>query len=176
MTHDRVRIAAGDVFVTGRDVEITTVLGSCVAACVRDPVAGIGGMNHFMLPDDAQLDNPISTRYGVHAMELLLGALVRRGALRDRIELKLFGGANALGLSDVGARNAEFALAFAEREGLRVAAHDLAGARGRRLAYRPRSGVALVGYLRDAAEALAGDRRELARVADVGTGSIELFD
>jgi chemotaxis protein CheD len=95
---------------------LTTILGSCVAACMRDAVAGVGGMNHFLLPG---ADGAQGLRYGVQSMELLVNALLRRGARRERIEVKLFGGARMMrGLTDVGSQNAAFATAFVRDEGL----------------------------------------------------------
>src|ERR1700712_2905807 len=93
------------------DVMLSTLLGSCVAMCLRDPVAGVGGMNHFLLPGaDAESDGTCSVRYGAHAMELLVNGLLAQGGRRARLEAKLFGGARMLaGLTDLGARNAQFA-------------------------------------------------------------------
>lgn len=125
-------------------VVLTTILGSCVAACIRDPVSGVGGMNHFLLPGDGA--GPVSgdpERYGVHAMELLVNALLKSGAQRRNLEIKLFGGAKTMsGLADIGAQNAAFALRFAERERLTIAGTCLGGERGRRLQYAPVSGRA----------------------------------
>ena len=123
---------------------LSTLLGSCVAACMRDPVAGVGGMNHFLLPGaSGQSTTGAAERYGVHAMELLVNALLSRGAQRNRLEVKLFGGAATVsGLSDVGAQNARFAKEFIDRERLMLASECLGGQRGRRLQYWPVSGRA----------------------------------
>ena len=107
----RMHVVQGEQFVTtDPEVVLTTLLGSCVAACMRDPVAGVGGMNHFLLPGgrSSSADRQ-AERHGVHAMELLVNALLQRGARRDRLEAKLFGGARLIdGLTDVGRQNAEF--------------------------------------------------------------------
>ena len=123
---------------------LATLLGSCVAACLHDPVAGIGGMNHFLLPGDAGGgERSHAERYGVHAMELLVNALLARGATRSRLEAKLFGGASTMqGLSDIGAMNAAFAKRFLQRETIRITSECLGGARGRRIQYWPVSGRA----------------------------------
>ncbi len=123
---------------------MSTLLGSCVAACMRDPIAGVGGMNHFLLPgDDGRGTNPDSMRHGVHAMELLVNALLRQGARRERLEAKLFGGANLMrGLTDVGAMNAAFAESFLKREGIMHTGGSLGGDRGRRIQFWPISGRA----------------------------------
>ena len=108
---------------------LATLLGSCVAACLHDPVAGIGGMNHFLLPGDAGGgERSHAERYGVHAMELLVNALLARGAARSRLEAKLFGGASTMqGLSDIGAMNAAFAKRFLQRETIRITSECLGG-------------------------------------------------
>ena len=117
------------------DAVLTTVLGSCVAACMRDPVAGLGGMNHFLLPGEQDVDAVgDAQRYGAHAMELLVNALLARGAQRGRLEVKLFGGARMLkGLTDVGAANAAFAEGYLRREGLAYSGGSLRGDQARRV-------------------------------------------
>lgn len=142
----RIQIIQGDyVVVDNPDMVVATLLGSCVAACLRDPVAGIGGMNHFLVPDDREDES-----YGVHLMELLVNGLMRRGARRERLEAKLFGGARMmLGLSDVGARNAEFAHRFLKNEGIRFAGGSLGGAQGRRIQFWPVSGRARQSFIQD---------------------------
>src|SRR5262249_19029290 len=101
---------------TSPDVMLTTVLGSCVAACMRDPAAGVGGMNHFLLPGVLAGEGADLER-GVHAMELLINALLQAGARRDRLEAKLFGGARMMkNLSDIGAKNSVFASEFLRQE------------------------------------------------------------
>ncbi|HRK64571.1 MAG TPA: chemotaxis protein CheD [Terricaulis sp.] len=125
-----------------RDVTLTTVLGSCVAACMRDPVSGVGGMNHFLLPGDLAgcKDN---LERGVHAMELLINALLRAGAKRDRLEAKLFGGARMMkNLSDIGAKNAAFAVSFLRQEGIACHSESLGGEQARRIRYAPVTGRA----------------------------------
>src|ERR1044071_2921722 len=100
---------------------LTTILGSCVAACLRDPVAGVGGMNHFLLPGsvDAMAQGGDMSRYGVHLMELLINGLLKQGARRDRLEAKIFGGAKTIAsFSNVGQQNAEFATRFLRDEGI----------------------------------------------------------
>ncbi len=130
---------------------LVTLLGSCVSACLHDPVAGLGGMNHFLLPG-AEAGGRGGESLGVHAMELLVNALLVRGASRSRLVAKLFGGADTMrGLSDVGARNAAFASAFLAREGVHVASECLGGARGRKLQFWPASGRARRSFMAAAA-------------------------
>ncbi len=125
-------------------VVISTLLGSCVAACIRDPVACVGGMNHFLLPGfDENSRGQEAERYGVHLMELLVNGLLQKGARRDRLEAKLFGGARTVeGLSDIGARNASFAEIFLKNEGINYIGGSLGGDAGRRLQFWPVSGRA----------------------------------
>ena len=130
------------------DVVLTTILGSCVAACIRDPVSGIGGMNHFLLPGGEHGKTADAERYGVHAMELLLNALLAEGASRRNLEAKIFGGAKTIaGRSDVGSLNADFAAQFLRREQITIVSECLRGAMGRRVQYWPVSGRARRSFL-----------------------------
>ncbi|HEX2593839.1 MAG TPA: chemotaxis protein CheD [Rhizomicrobium sp.] len=138
-----VQLTQGDMHVTGEANEVlTTILGSCIAACIRDRDLGIGGMNHFLLPEgDAQ--GTEAQRYGVYAMELLINAILSRGARRDRLEAKLFGGANVLaGVTSIGTRNAAFAREFLSDEGIAVIGGNVGGTSPRRILYWPHSGRA----------------------------------
>lgn len=124
------------------DTEMTTVLGSCIAACLFDPFQKIGGMNHFLLPgNDPTAGNNV--RYGAHSMEQLINAMLRAGAHRNRLEVQLFGGANVVqGLSRIGDSNATFARDFVRREGFLLREEDTGGRLGRRLRFRPATGIA----------------------------------
>lgn len=123
---------------------ISTVLGSCVAACVYDPVTRVGGMNHFLLPGNPDRGgSDQSRRYGVFLMEKLLNAMFEKGALRKRIQVKLFGGAQVLDArSDTGRKNSEFATNFVRNEGLELVTTSLGGLQGRRIEFEPYSGKA----------------------------------
>ncbi|MEJ0096641.1 MAG: chemotaxis protein CheD [Methylocella sp.] len=149
----RIHIIQGEYNVSDdSNVMLTTLLGSCVAACLRDPVAGVGGMNHFLLPGQEAMGQEATgqgsqgseaERYGVHLMELLVNGLLRRGARRERLEGKLFGGARTRdGLADIGAMNAGFAERFLEHEGIRLIGGSLRGDHGRRIQFWPVSGRA----------------------------------
>ena len=145
----RVNIVQGE-FTVSDDPQavLTTLLGSCVAACIRDPVSGVGGMNHFLLPGGEVGSSKESERLGVHLMELLLNGLMRQGAHRDRLEAKVFGGARMMsGLSDIGAKNAEFAKRFLAYEGIKIISGDTGGQQGRRIQFWPVSGRALQSYI-----------------------------
>jgi len=138
-----VQVTQGETYVTSSGQEVlTTVLGSCIAACIRDPVAGIGGMNHFLLAQGHGEDSG-ARRYGINAMELLINGLLARGAARARLQAKLFGGAAVIaGLSDVGAGNAEFARRYLEAEDIALAGGDTGGTLPRRIQYWPLTGRA----------------------------------
>ena len=140
------KVLPGEYHISQEDIAIVTVLGSCVAACIRDPGNGIGGMNHFMLPDAASQDALTSepARYGTYAMEVLINQLVKAGARRSALQAKVFGGANVIpGMTQVsvGQRNADFVLDFLKTEGIPVIARDLQDVCPRKVAFFPRSGV-----------------------------------
>lgn len=144
-TAKRVHIIQGEYkVVSDPDVVLTTILGSCVAACLRDPVAGVGGMNHFLLPGSGNaLSGGDATRYGVHLMELLINGLLKKGARRERLEAKVFGGAKTIAtFSNVGEQNAAFAMQFLKDEGISVVSSSTGGDHGRKLEYWPISGRA----------------------------------
>jgi chemotaxis protein CheD len=142
-TSGQLHLVQGEHAVTGDGkVALTTILGSCVAACMRDPRAGVGGMNHFLLPG-ALGDKREGIERGVHAMELLINALLQAGARRDRLEAKLFGGARMMkNLSDIGAQNAAFAIDFLKQERITNQGGSLGGEQARRVRYWPVSGRA----------------------------------
>jgi chemotaxis protein CheD len=142
----RMNIIQGEYkVVSDPDVVLTTILGSCVAACLRDPVAGVGGMNHFLLPGSADqvASGGDATRYGVHLMELLINGLLKQGARRDRLEAKIFGGAKTIStFSNVGEQNARFATQFLTDEGIPIVGSSTGGEAGRKLEFWPISGRA----------------------------------
>lgn len=148
------KILPGEYYVTQRDMVLVTVLGSCVTACIRDRQSGIGGMNHFMLPDARpDQDDPVSlsARYGAYAMEVLINSLISLGAQRALLEAKLFGGGNVLPgmtMMNIGQRNADFALRFLDAERIRVVARDLIDVYPRKVYFFPKTGKVLVKKLR----------------------------
>jgi len=168
-----VKLLPNEFYVTEHNLMLTTLLGSCVAACLRDPVAGIGGMNHFMLPESGDAFSPASAsiRYGAYAMELLINELLKAGACRRRLEAKVFGGGAVLSVMQqtrIGQRNADFVLQYLDVEGIPIRARDLNGTHARRINYFPLTGQAMVRKLspRQRGEALVA-RRELAVVASL---------
>lgn len=134
------------------DVMMVTTLGSCVAACVYDPAAAVGGMNHFLLPDVPETETgtaDAASRYGSVAMERLINEILSRGGRRSRLEVKVFGGARVIDSSlDVGRRNAAFVLDYLRREGLTLTGQDLGGTSARRVHYFPHDGRAMRKLLR----------------------------
>jgi chemotaxis protein CheD len=142
------KLMPGEYYVTGRDMVLVTVLGSCVAACIRDSDSGLGGMNHFMLPDsDSNEPVSASARYGTYAMEVLINHLLKQGARREKLQAKVFGGGNVLpGLiqSNVGHKNAAFVTRYLGTERIRITARDLADVHPRKVYYFPATGKVLV--------------------------------
>jgi chemotaxis protein CheD len=127
-----VKVFPGEFYVTNKSDEVlVTILGSCVSACIRDPRLGIGGMNHFMLAEgEAQSwgGDAKSTRYGNFAMEKLVNELIKAGASRNSLEIKVFGGGNVTDTRNaIGTQNADFVMKYLDTEGLNCAAQDLGG-------------------------------------------------
>ncbi len=172
------KVLPGEYYVARPGECVATVLGSCVAACVRDPRLGIGGMNHFMLPEDSsggqspwmQPGAGMATRYGSHAMNRLIDDLLQLGALEEHLEFKLFGGGRILpAMTDVGAANVRFVRDYVARHGYRVLAEDLGDVCPRRVVFFPGSGRVLLKRLRRMEGDAIGDR-ELALLKDLGDG------
>lgn len=151
-----VKLLPSEYYVTASGTVLSTVLGSCVAACLHDREAGVAGMNHFMLPDDGESasgtrDAAESMRYGGYAMDVLIRELVRAGARRDRLQAKVFGGGAVLAnmtTLNIGDRNADFVLRYLRAERIEVAAQDLRGPHARRVCFVPATGKAIVRKLR----------------------------
>ncbi|HWW04619.1 chemoreceptor glutamine deamidase CheD [Collimonas sp.] len=189
-----VKLLPNEYYVTPDDMVLSTVLGSCVAACVRDSTAGVGGMNHFMLPDDGgaggssgsgsgSTGGSASMRYGAYAMEMLLNELLKAGARRERLEAKVFGGGAVLAnmtMLNIGDRNADFVLRYLQMEQVRVTAQDLRGSLPRRISYFPRSGKVMVRKLHRINEAVQVQRDEQQLVQTLAQqpvrSKVELFN
>ncbi len=182
---DAAKISPGEYYFTDKHMVIVTVLGSCVSACVRDSITGIGGMNHFMLPDSANADkdSPVSEsmRYGSYAMEVLINQLLRNGARRENLEAKIFGGGNVLKsftTTNVGIRNASFVKKFLKDERIRVIGEDLLDVFPRKVYFFPKTGKVLVKKLRQLNNNTLFEREEAyaskLKTNDVG-GEIDLF-
>lgn len=179
---DAVKIQPGEYYVTGRDMVLVTVLGSCVAACIRDRQTGIGGMNHFMLPDNVGVSPVgIAGRYGTYAMELMINQMLKSGARRSNLEAKVFGGGNVLRgftVGNVGQRNAEFVIDYLKTESIALAAQDLLDIYPRKVYYFPATGRTLVKKLRSVHNDTIIQREQQyisrIRASDI-QGDVELF-
>ena len=149
------RLLPGEYYVTVNDEGVYTTLGSCISACIRDRVTGVGGMNHFMLPASADADGwkstslSAATRYGNFAMEHLINVILKNGGQRHNLEVKLFGGGRILqNMTDVGMRNIVFVRDYIQTEGLRVVAEDVGDIYPRMVVYFPATGKVRVKRLR----------------------------
>lgn len=178
-----VKVGPGEYHVSGEEeTVIATVLGSCISACIRDPAARVGGLNHFMLPssvDGGWGKAAASLRYGNFAMERLVNDLLARGAHRSRMEVKVFGGARLGASTDsVGQRNIDFIDAYLQAEGMRPVARHLGGTRARSIVYQPVIGRAFMRLLPDPAEAISAQEGRLRRhlANRPVAGSIEIFE
>ncbi|WP_462157032.1 chemoreceptor glutamine deamidase CheD [Pseudoalteromonas sp. GB56] len=177
------KVLPGEFYVTKQDELISTVLGSCISACIYDPVMGIGGMNHFMLPTSLKFDeiDPDNTdcRYGNWAMEILLNEIIKNGGSRKNLKVKLFGGGKIIrAMTDVGVGNIRFANAYVKEEGLNLVAHDVGGPWPRKIIFHPESGSVKMKKL----QTMHNDtiqKRELKYLHDIETQEtstdIELF-
>ena len=178
-----VKLFSGDYYVTNKPNEmIVTILGSCVAACMRDPVTQIGGMNHFLLPDSPDLSLKGSSegaRYGAYAMEQLINGIIKLGGNKNRLEVKVFGGGNVIESSAmIGSRNAEFVRNFLKTEGLKIVKEDLGDTYPRRLRYYPDTGKVMLMKLRRKEDySVVDTEQKFAKVLKDKPveGSIELF-
>jgi chemotaxis protein CheD len=177
-----VKVLPGEFFVSDEDIVITTVLGSCVAACLWDRQARIGGMNHFMLPGDGGETDALGLagRYGVFAMEQLINEMIKRGGRKANFEAKVFGGGQVLRhmtTINIGERNAQFVEQFLRTEGIRIGARDLLDVHPRRVAFFPATGRAMCKKLAQADTTLiAAEQQYNARLAATRVaGDVELF-
>lgn len=152
------KLLPGDYYVTKDSEMITTVLGSCVSACIRDRVLGIGGMNHFMLPEtsSSRLNSReeavvgSALRYGNYAMEHLINTILQFGGKRKNLEVKLFGGGKVIAtLGDVGSRNIAFVLDYVDTEALDLVSQDMGDIYPRKVNYYPQSGRVRMKKIKD---------------------------
>lgn len=178
------RIRPGEYKVTREHMMLVTILGSCVAACIRDPILGIGGMNHFLLPESN--DNSFNgvadegTRYGNYAMELLINDMLKMGCKKERFEIKVFGGAHVGNMNvSVGKDNADFILKYMEQEGLKISSHDLGGNRARKIHFFPDTGrVSRFLFQATSQSRVTEQEQQFKKTLEKphDTGDVELFD
>lgn len=178
------KVLPGEHYVTGDpDAMLVTTLGSCVAACIRDPIVGVGGMNHFMFPESKEEgmgQTSAARRYGNYAMETLINDVLKLGGQRNRLEVKIFGGANVIRSSfKVGNDNVNFVRSYLQREGFPIAGEDVGKDLPRRIHYFPVSGKVFRLFLRRSVDATIFNeefqrRKKAKEVADLA-GEVELF-
>ena len=168
MNSDAVYIAQGDEMVSNVEgLLITTVLGSCISICLWDPEQRIGGMNHLLLPELKQNGSALNTA-GAIAMERLINQMVKLGAERARLRAKLFGGSSMLsGMTDIGARNAEFGRSYLASEGIPCDNESVGGTQARKLRFWPTSGSVMQKFVQEAPELVAP--------VNVAENDVELF-
>lgn len=182
------KILPGEFYVSTNGEMIVTLLGSCISACVRDSKRGIGGMNHFMLPEQGEHSttqwggDPLThaSRYGNWAMEYLINEILKRGGSRQNLEVKLFGGGQMIAsMSDVGQRNILFAYDYLAREGLSVTASDVGNSVARKVLYFPDTGAVKVRRIKQMKnDVLLQREREYQRTVssnESASGSVDLF-
>lgn len=179
-----IKLYTGDWHLSRSDANemLVTILGSCIAACVRDPLIGVGGMNHFLLPegDHTSNDYGLATRFGVNAMEELFNAIYKAGGQRARLEVKVFGGGNVTQNSkQIGSSNAQFIRKYLKDEGFEIASSDLEGNAPRRIHYMPDTGKVMMRKLQPSEDkAVILEEQEFAQslVKEQPTnGSVDLF-
>ncbi len=181
------KILPGEYYVTTENELVTTVLGSCISACIRDKESGIGGMNHFMLPEttkerlvngaEAIVGN--AARYGNYAMEHLINMILSNGGKRKNLEVKLFGGGKVIPtLGDIGMQNINFALEYVDTEALKLVSQDLGDIYPRKVVYFPKTGKVRMKKIKHMHNETLAARERLYRssIKDVPVVSdIELF-
>jgi chemotaxis protein CheD len=178
--YDAVKVLPGEYFVSSDDIVIMTVLGSCIAACLWDGRARVGGINHFMLPDGDVTDG--SGRYGSFAMELLINEMIKLGARRETMQAKVFGGAQVMAgftSMNVGERNTAFVMEYLSTERIPVISQDVLDIHPRKVCFFPVTGKALVKRLAHShPETLAVEERRgnaLFVAKSNAGGSVDLF-
>lgn len=176
-----VKVLPGEYFVTGENMVICTVLGSCIAACLWDRTLNVGGMNHFMLPEGDSTD--ISGRYGSYAMEVLINEMIKLGARRETMQAKIFGGGQVMAnftTMNVGERNTDFVTQYLQTERIPIVSEDVLDIYPRKVVYFPATGKAMVKRLAHAhPEALVEQERSRGSAAQLAKtnagGSVDLF-
>ncbi|WP_233168271.1 chemoreceptor glutamine deamidase CheD [Xylophilus sp. ASV27] len=178
--YNAVKVLPGEYFVSGQELVIMTVLGSCIAACLWDSRAGLGGMNHFMLPESDAAD--AGGRYGSYAMELLINEMLKAGARRESLQAKIFGGAQVMAgftTMNVGERNTAFVKDYLRTERIPILSEDVLDIHPRKVCFFPVTGKAMVKRLAHThPESLLSQERRgnvAAVVQATAGGSVDLF-
>lgn len=181
----RIIVNPGQFYVTKTNEAIMTTLGSCISACIRDPQAKVGGINHFMLPPPCTGENDDTpslvsgaARYGNWAMEFLINEILKNGGKRRNLEIKLFGGGDILNIdSKIGKSNIEFTQNYLHDENLNAVVCDVGGSWARIILYYPWTGKAKVKHLTEASGVSAEELSYIKQVksSNQKPGDIELF-
>ncbi|MCP4433319.1 MAG: chemoreceptor glutamine deamidase CheD [Gammaproteobacteria bacterium] len=180
------KILPGEYYVTTSNELVTTVLGSCVSACIRDSVTGVGGMNHFLLPlNKGESWSPqelasLANRYGNYAMEHMINDILKQGGRKGNLEIKIFGGSRIIdSMTDIGNSNIRFVRNYLRTEELSAISEDVGGTNPRKVMFFPTSGKVLVKKIKD----LHNDtivKREVAYIDsfedDNSDGDVDFFD
>lgn len=185
---DAAKLLPGEYYVTLKNELVTTVLGSCISACIRDKVTGIGGMNHFMLPETTQQQLNAgaeavvgnATRYGNYAMEHLINTILANGGKRKNLEVKVFGGGKIIPtLGDIGLKNIQFVLEYIDTEALRLVSQDLGDIYPRKVNFYPKTGKVRMKKIKNLHNETIASRETQYRTSikdtPVESGEIELF-
>jgi chemotaxis protein CheD len=182
LRNEAVKVLPGEYFVCAEDILIMTTLGSCIAACLWDRHAKLGGMNHFMLPDGGGEagSGSLGGRYGSFAMERLINEMLKLGARRTSIEAKVFGGGQVISgmhSMNIGERNTAFVLDYLKAERIPIVSQDVRDIHPRKVCFLPASGKAMVKRLASTNhQALIDQERSALRSIDTAAaGSVELF-
>jgi len=182
------KILPGEYYVTTNHELITTVLGSCISACIRDTLFGVGGMNHFMLPISKTVNgggwggniNSSATRYGNFAMEHLINGILTNGGQRKNLEVKIFGGGRIISkMTDVGANNISFVRDYIETEALNLVSENVGDIFPRKILYDPKTGKVKMKKLRSLHnDTIISRETTYSKILDVTVeqpGEIDLF-
>lgn len=183
------KILPGEFYVSTHGEMVVTVLGSCIAACIRDRVRGIGGMNHFMLPEQNEYSSDVwggnpgtaASRYGNWAMEFLINEILKRGGRRENLEAKLFGGGQMIAsMTDIGQRNILFAYNYLANEGIKVIASDVGDIYARKVLYFPDTGAVKVRRIKEMKNDTlikreTSYRQQVTSTSSVQSGGVDLF-
>ena len=172
-----VTVAQGETRVSSDpEVVLVTVLGSCVAACLFDPVAKVGGINHYLLASGTATDSASLQRYGVHAMELLINNMMAQGAMRKRMKARIYGGATMRSsFRDIGGENIAFARQFLRAEGIPLVGEDVGDNCARRVQFRAALGLARCRSVQNTAAMAPPAKKSTPIMPPVSTGDVELF-
>ena len=177
---DAVKVLPGEYFVTDQDILIMTVLGSCIAACIWDAKASVGGMNHFMLPEGDSSDT--SGRYGSYAMELLINEMIKLGARKESMQAKVFGGGQVMAgftTMNVGERNTQFVLDYLHTERITLVSKDVLDIYPRKVVFFPTTGKAMVKKLAhshpESLESVERKGNAMTLAKSTSGGSVDLF-